>query len=104
MFNIAVMTTNNPVLILGALALNGLYRVVVSLIAVIEWLVPALLGIVAAVVVAVVATVVNHWRIVAMLAGIVAAVVLVALFWQVIVVGAGVFGGMYAGLLAVVRS
>lgn len=99
MFNIATMTTNNPVFILAAFAVNGLYRVLSALIAAIEWLVPALL----AAVFAVAGIVADHWRIVAMLAGLVAAVVLVAVFWQVIVIGAGVFGGMYAGLLAVVR-
>ena len=92
MFNVAVMQTNNPILILGAFALNGLYRVVSALAALIAWLVPAVLGFVAA-----------HWRPLAMFAGLVAAVVLVAVFWQVTVIGAGVFGGMYAGLLVVVR-
>ena len=87
------MQTNNPVLILGAFAFNGLYRVVSALAARIAWLVPAVLGFVA-----------SHWRIVAVFAGLVAAVVLVAVFWQAIVIGVGVFGGMYAGLLAVVRS
>lgn len=92
MLNVATMTTVNPVLILGAFALNGLYRVLSALVALIAWLVPAVLGFVAA-----------HWRVVAMFAALVAAVVLVALFWQVVLVGAGVLGGMYAGLLAVVR-
>ncbi len=103
MLNVATMTTVNPVLILGAFAFNGLYRVLSALVALIAWLVPAVLGFVAWAVVGVVGFVASHWRIVASVAGLVAAVVLVALFWQVIVIGAGVLGGMYAGLLAVVR-
>ena len=71
MFNVAVMSTNNPVLILGAFALNGLYRVLSALVALIAWLVPAVLGFVA-----------SHWRVVAVFAGLVVAVVLVALFWM----------------------
>ncbi len=93
MLNVAVMSTNNPALILGAFALNGLYRVLSLLAALIAWLVPAVLGFVA-----------SHWRVVGRFVGLVAAVVLVAVFWQVVLVGVGVFGGMYAGLLVVVRS
>lgn len=99
MINVANLTTNNPALILAAFAFNALAWLASTLIAIIEWLVPALLAGGAAVV----RTVASHWRVVAMLAGLVAAVVLVALFWQVIVIGAGVLGGMYAGLLVVVR-
>jgi len=98
MINVATMSTVNPALILAAFALNGLYRVAVSLIALIEWLVPALL----AVAFAAMLTVANHWRVLAMLAVLVAAVVLVAVFWQVLLVGAGVLGGMYAGLKLVI--
>jgi len=103
MFNVAVMSTNNPALILGAFALNGLYRVVSALVALIAWLVPAVLGFVAWAVVGVVGFVASHWRVLASVAGLVAAVGLLGLFWQVIVIGAGVLGGMYAGLLAVMR-
>ena len=92
MLNVASMTTNNPALILAAFAFNGLAWLASTLAALIAWLVPAVLGFVAA-----------HWRPVAVFAGLVAAVVLVAVFWQVLLVGVGVFGGMYAGLLAVVR-
>ena len=91
MFNVATMSTVNPVLILGAFALNGLYRIASALASLIAWLVPAVLGFVAA-----------HWRVLASVAGLVAAVVLVALFWQVVVVGVGVLGGMYAGLKLVI--
>ena len=87
------MTTVNPALILAAFAFNGLYRIASALASLIAWLVPAVLGFVAA-----------HWRVLASVAGLVAAVVLVAVFWQVVLVGVGVLGGMYAGLLAVVRS
>ena len=102
MLNVATMSTVNPALILGAFALNGLYRVVSALVALITWLVPAMLGAVAWVVVGLVGLVATHWRVAAMLAGLVAAVVLVAVFWQVIVIGAGVLGGMYAGLKLVI--
>lgn len=91
MINVATMTTNNVGLILGAFALNGLVWLVGVLVSLIEWLVLGALGLIA-----------THWRIVASVAGLVAAVVLVALFWQVLLVGAGVLGGMYAGLKVVV--
>ena len=103
MINVATMKTNNVGLILGAFALNGL-AVLVSMIA---WLVPAVLGAVVAVLVLggkLLRTIAAHWRLLAMVAGLVLAVALVLIFWQAILVGAGVLGGMYAGLLAVMRS
>lgn len=94
MINVANMETNNPLLILSAMLLNGVVWVAGALVALIEWLAPVLL----AVLFAAVGLVAKHWRIVAMVAGLALAVVVVVAFWQVLLVGAGVFGGMVAGL------
>lgn len=99
MINVATMKTNNVGLILGAFALNGL----AGLVSVIAWLLAGVLNGVAAVIMGAVALVVNHWRALAMVAGLVLAVGLVLIFWQAILVGASVLGGMYAGLLGVMR-
>lgn len=94
MINVANMETNNPLLILSAMLLNGVVWVAGALVALIEWLAPALLG----ALFAVAGLAAKHWRIVAMAAGLVAAVVAAALFWQAILLIAGLFGGMVAGL------
>lgn len=95
MFNIATMGTVNPILILAAMLANALVWLLRGVVRAVE---RAAVGL--AVLVTFVAT---HGRLLAMCAGLVAAVVLVAVFWQVVLVGAGVLGGMYAGLLLVVR-
>ena len=97
MITVATMETNNPLLILSAMLLNGVVWVAGALVALIEWLAPALL----AVLFAAVGLAAKHWRIVALVAGLALAVVVVVAFWQVVATVAAGLGIVYVGLMAI---
>jgi len=87
MITVATMETNNPVLILAAMAWNAAYALTASAASLLQ-----------AIGVTLLAFFVAHGRLIVTVAGLVAAVVVVALFWQAILLTGGVFAGMYAGL------
>lgn len=84
---ISDMTTNNPMLILAAMAWNGAYILTTYAIRLIETITLTVLAFVA-----------THGRLLAKVAGLALAVVVVVAFWQVVAVTVAAFGGMVAGL------
>ena len=103
---ISDLTTNNPMLILAAMAWNATYALAAFALVALRALLGLALTVAHAagcVLVAAARLAVAHWRLLAMLAGLVAGVIVAALFWWVVMwVGISALG-MYAGLMAITR-